>query len=180
MLPQSRRLECPGRAFHCCLVLCLFGLLSPIGLLGQDSERERKSLEGLSGVVVVVSSDQVVEDAGYRQARMRTDVELRLRESGIRVLSPGEGLAAEEGYPVLRVRLGAFQNGPSMTYIVHSELRQYVILIRDSELGLVQAATWSTTTYGITGWDRSRESMSEAVRDVVEVFINAYLSVNPH
>src|SRR5262249_6793377 len=118
-----------------------------------------------------------VESAGLLMQQLQTDVELRLRLAGIRVLTREEGLRVV-GKPVLAIHVNVLLNQllGLTVYNILVGLYQSVSL----ETGAVseRASTWSTGTTGILAMnDLSR--IREKVRDQVDQFINAYLSVNP-
>jgi hypothetical protein len=72
------------------LILVLL-LLASTGAQGGDTEGERATLRGLDGVQVVVEDLQPdVERNGLTRQQLQTDVELRLRKAGIRVLTEQE------------------------------------------------------------------------------------------
>src|SRR5690349_8518843 len=77
-------------------------LTAPCG--ASDTEYSRKSLKGIDGVHVVVETlaDAVKQD-GLSAQDIQTDVELKLRLAGIKVLTQKENLAMP-GYPCLYVR----------------------------------------------------------------------------
>ena len=78
----------------------------------QDIEQTRNTLRGLSGVYVM-PENPLEEDAirgGLSQDNIRTEVELKLRLAGIRVLSKEEW-EQELGRPYLYVRLNVLKGG---------------------------------------------------------------------
>lgn len=178
---RSRSLRFRGfmRTVPCWLfAIFLLRAAVPIGLAGQDNPSTRASLEGLPGVGVKVHVSDAAQEAGYTESRLRTDAELRLRESGIRVLSRDEVIATD-GYPDLRITLNAFDQDGLMVYSVDVELLQSVALRRQPSITLVEGVTWSVGSYGTVGQNRFREGMPSTIRSQVEYFINAFHSVNP-
>jgi hypothetical protein len=110
---------------------------------GSDSKFDRETLHGLQGVHVVVENiDQNAERDGLTEHQVQTDVELRLRQSGIRVLSEEERLATP-GRPYLYINVNTFKNN-DMEFYVYSitvELNQNVWLsrnCRDGPQGIVE------------------------------------------
>src|SRR2546425_8239420 len=164
-------------------VLAVLALLSATAvspLVGQgDNEYTRKTLAGLTGVYVSVENipDEAQHD-GLDTTRIRTDVELRLRQAGITVLTRQEWLSTAAA-PYLYVNVQVIKNPANFyAYSADVELRQRVTLVHNPATSIL-AATWSAT--GIIGTVGSRRvgSLRENVRDLTDRFINAYLAANP-
>src|SRR5882762_6955521 len=164
-------------------VLPAFAFLSAImtsRLVGQeDSEASRRTLAGLKGVYVLIEkiSDDAQRD-GLTEDQIRTDVELKLRQTGITVLSLQESVT-RAGAPHLYVRVSTLKNSaePFYAYNAAVELDQDVKLIRNPSV-TSDVATWSTTMLGTVGSGNLRH-LREVVRDLTDQFINAYLAANP-
>ena len=112
---------------------------------------------------------------------MRTDVELRLRQAGIRVLTFDERDSSPGG-PFLYVNITTkFGDGPSagvVGFSIDVELRQAVRLDRDPDIWLPGAMTWEIGSTGFMGEARLR-TLRESLGDLVDMFINAYYAANP-
>jgi hypothetical protein len=84
-----------------CVIMRLVVLWCLLGLVGieswaMDTEDTRATLRGVEGVLVVVEDlGDDVEQAGLTRQQLQTDVELRVRQAGIRVLTRAE----REGMP---------------------------------------------------------------------------------
>jgi len=162
------------------LALLSATVVSP--LVGQgDDEDTRKTLAGLDGVQVWVGStpDGAQRD-GLDTVQLRTDVELKLRQAGIPVLSEQQSLS-KVGAPGLALRLDVFRNPgiPLYAFRVKVEVQQVVRLARNPTL-IVRAATWSSTgDIGTVGQTTLGSYVRETVRDQMDQFINAYLAANP-
>jgi hypothetical protein len=162
------------------LVLTGFFVALPFLIPAQaaaDSNAERESLKGLRGVAVVVLAAPEAEQGGLSQATLQTDVELKLRQAGIRVLTSTERPSAP-GAPILVVTLGTTRSPAGFyAYAVTVGLAQHVYLARDPTMG-AWATTWTTGSVGYTGQARM-DTIRSVVRDYVDRFLNAYLAVNP-
>jgi len=148
-------------------------------LVGQeDDETSRQSLAGLSGVYVLVEhiEDQAQRD-GLLQDQIQTDVELKLRQAGITVLTQVQSFSRTGA--LLYVSVSALKNSSGFyAYNLDLELRQQVRLIRNPGV-TVLATTWSATgRIGTVGSTRL-SSLRDTVRDLTDQFINAYLAANP-
>ena len=161
------------------LVLLFATGVSP--LLGQgDDEASRTTLVGLTGVYVLVEhvADEAQRD-GLDTLQVRTDVEVKLRQAGIRVLSKEEWLSTA-GAPYFYVDISTTKNPLGVyAFIVRVELNQWVTLVRPPSQQRLLAATWSTP--GVLGMVGSKKlvSLRDNVRDQTDQFINAYLAANP-
>jgi hypothetical protein len=149
-------------------------------LLGQgDNEDTRKTLAGLNGVYIYVEEikDEVQRD-GLSQSQTQTDVELRLRQAGITVLTR-EHYLSMTGTGVLYVNVNALKNSPDLyTYTadVEVQLRQPVRLIRTPSVTVFATPTWSVA---VLSAGATVSSIRDHVRDATDRFINAYLAANP-
>lgn len=136
-----------------------------------DAGFSRASLKGLKGVQVLVEPLQTeVEQGGLNKASIQTDVELKLRQAGITVLT-------EEGTPYLYIDVNT-SSGSLYAYFVGVKLCQTVRLDRDPSIQVLLATTWDVGEVGTVGRVNLR-SIRDRIKDLVDMFINAYLSVNP-
>ena len=155
-----------------------------------DNEHSRRSLRGISGVYVLVEPmpDEEKRD-GLNEQDIRTDVELGLRLAGVKVLTKKESLETP-GRPYLFVAVDTILRDSLYAFDIEVSLYQDVLLERDQSIGLVDAApthktpnpldapTWSTGRVGTVGKDKLSQIRS-LIKDHVDTFLNAYLSVNP-
>jgi hypothetical protein len=160
----------------------LFIPLCTVALLAADDKYTRPSLSGLRAVQVVVeafsaSSQPLLEARGLTVNAIQTDAELRLRKAGIRVLTREERLKTP-GAPYLYlnaiITTGSSLWGNSLAV----SIVQDVSLGRDQSIQ-IQAATWSVESGGgIILPERIAQRVRDGFNDMVDQFINAYLSVN--
>lgn len=160
--------------------LALLSATAVSRLVGQgDDESTRKTLTGLHGVRVVVLMSDIDETRNTGLSpQLLTDVEVKVRQAGITVLSQQE---APSG-PLLVVYVHVKNVSPP-TYPVGFyalcltvELHQWVKLTRNPSL-TVWVSTWSATEHLGTASDLS--SGRDEIRDMTDEFINAYLAANP-
>lgn len=162
-------------------------------LLGANSEfgfaADNRPLKGLSRVWVLVESlHPDLQNAGLTQEHLRQDIELRLRDAGINVVSgktsPGEPFlylelsllgGPDEAKPS-RKRKGRKDSSNPPIY-VRLELQQGVVLKRDPSSSLI-ADTWHQTVIGYPEPGRAGEMCRMWVRELTDRFLNAYSSVN--
>jgi len=152
--------------------------LAGIGCWAGDSETARATLRGVEGVQVVIEDlGPEVERAGLTKQQFQTDVELRLRKAGIRVLTKEERLRTP-GYPYLYINVNTMLHSDRpAVFSIEVELRQVASLETDSSLATV--STWGNGSIGNVGRLQLVDFIRSSVRDRVDDFINAYLSVHP-
>lgn len=158
-------------------------LLVLLGSFGEPQAAEpsltRFNLKGLTGVYVSVEGfGEAAQRAGLSESTIQTDVELKLRMAGIKVMTLEEWDATRfqptGGYFFVNITATHTRPGESAAFNVAIELREDVRLVRNG--ALVQlAATWSSAAVGYGDIPHVRNS----AKDLVDRFINAWLSVNP-
>jgi hypothetical protein len=103
---------------------------------------------------------------------IQTDVELKLRLAGIRVVTDDED-AKLPGSPALYVNLNLTDD--ARVAHVDVELEQNATLERNT-LWTPRITTWST---GVLLSNPTAQGIRDAVKDHVDTFLNAWFSVNP-
>jgi hypothetical protein len=144
-----------------------------------DDEDTRTTLRRLSGIRVLIESlEPDMERAGLSQQQLQTDVELQLRHAGLRVLTTEEW-AQVPGRPWLYVNV--------QVLVIDNDLAVYGIRVevnQDAHLAAHDAfadvATWDKGGIGATEMTNLPPHVRNSLRDLVDEFIAAYLSVNPH
>jgi hypothetical protein len=161
---------------------------SVFALMTRDDEGARLTLKGLKGVYVLVDlfEEEIdnLKKIGLSEETIRTDVEVKLRMAGINVVSRPDILKIP-GAPHLRVEIagvttaGSGKDLKQITSTISVMLVQRTILERDLSIS-TYAVTWSRAgyAYGLTNQDIS-DKIRSIVKDCMDRFINAYLSVNP-
>ena len=161
------------------MVVLALSVVPVFAVLAQEPATQRATLAGLTGVELVVEELNLgVEQDGLTRSTLRSDVELKLRQAGIQVLSPTERLATP-GSPYLYLRVSTVKNRVSIYgYHIAIELRQLVRLTRDS--GVTSwAATWqSGGIVGTIGADKLSTTVRENVQEEVDTFLGAYVAAN--
>jgi len=136
-------------------------------------------LAGLPGVAIVVEDFEPGEERyGLTKQKFQTDVELRLRKHGVKVFSVEE-LVQVRGTPYLYVAVKPLidKEYKIAAAVVSVELREETILLRNMSTS-VRATTWSKKSVSLLGLTRF-DTIREAVRDIIDIFINDYLAANP-
>jgi hypothetical protein len=146
--------------------------------LAGDSEWERGSLKGIKavGVLIDLSSDAGV--CGVNSSILLTDVELKLRLAGINVLSAEEH-KKDALKPFVYVAADVMKDRHTKACVWHVTvaLSQVVSLHRDQSI-TTAASTWDAGMLGIE-FPTAEQGVRDAAKNLVDQFLNAYLSVNP-
>jgi len=104
---------------------------------------------------------------GLTKEAIQTDVELKLRLAGMRI----ESTTPE----FLYIDVNVARDGSAVSIDV--ELVQPVGLTRNPSIFIPGAITWSAGTLGTN--PTSAQFIRDAIKDQVDKFLNAWLSVNP-
>jgi hypothetical protein len=135
---------------------------------------QRQTLKGLTVIRVLVEPmEPEAERDGITTSQLQADVELRLRQSAITVED-----ASTEGFIYVSVNALKQSGGSGYAYSIDVELQQEITLARIGKHSL--GSTWNARPFiGLTPLAEAFQNIRAAVRDSVDEFINAYLSVNP-
>ncbi len=156
------------------IVLALVVVLLAVPAWPSDLPVNRATLKGVDSMSVQVESPGLdAERDGLTKSQIQTDVELRLRESGIRV-SPSPD------WCFLNVNVTTYKtSGDLYAFHISLEFNQWVMLVRDPDrLEYPGVTTWSHGTIGAASASRLPEVRSQVI-DLVDKFIAAYLEQNP-
>jgi hypothetical protein len=158
LTPMNYRKEL---AFRCIMLFAIAGLAP---LLAADNEYSRRSLAGITALGVVVENlSSGAGKIGLTKNAIQTDVELKLRQAGIRVGSELE---------FLYIAVTVTDDGHAA--YVGVELHQPVKLAHDPIP--TSGSTWSRGT--LTTKPTAQEIRS-VIKDEIDKFLNAWLSMNP-
>ncbi len=155
--------------------LCLLGWAPRPALAVTPSEV--RSLRGLPGVEVVVENPADEGRAlGLSAEQLQADVQARLRESGVRVLTADD---RAPGRPWLYVRVSVLKSAslPVVSYYVVAQLRQDVTLDRNPDFRL-GATTWDIGVGGLAGTSVFVGAVRDSALAVADRFSADFLTVN--
>jgi len=161
------------------VVLSLF--LSPSTVLAiGDDQYSRPSLKGLRKLAVVVQMGKSVSDdfekVGLTEERIRTSIELKLREAKLDVVYR-ENLFSDA--PIFHVEVnGSIKDGKTFSFLLEVELWQKSFLKRDPKIEVV-AATWSMGVFGSGLAPHIANDMMGLINEMMDAFVKAYFSENP-
>ena len=170
-----------GIAVLALMVIALLAWEPVVNAQNLTSETARQTLRGLQGVSVSVEVIPEREREALTEGLIQTDVELRLRKAGIKILPKIEPSGALVN-AVLHVEVSTSERDEILTkfytFNISVTLVQQVVLPRDPSVNRTVGITWNSGEYGTLGSPDFRE-LREHVGDHVDQFINAYLEMNP-
>ena len=145
--------------------------------MAYDDQVARDTLRGISAITVSVTywgrTDS--EPQGISKEQVRNNVELRLREAGIRVVGPEESVRLKHVSAELDVSINCIDHQSVYACYVETQLAQAVHVERNNQFTVTP--TWSVRRFALLGTERIR-GIHDYVRDMVDQFLNAYLAVN--
>ena len=160
------------------ILMVLMLLISSTGY-AQQSKSEVESLRGITGVYVLVESLRPdIKDDGLMEENIQRDVELKIRSSKINILT-AEEWSQEPGLPYLYVRVSSIKSDLEVySFYIDIQLYQMVRLMRDMDTSC-SSITWNSSgSYGVVGVENVND-IRNGIDDLMDEFINDYLSVNP-
>jgi hypothetical protein len=158
------------------LIIFAFLLVLQSIVFAGDTDSDRETLRGITAVHVVVDINTEIMEKGLSKTQVRTDVELRLRLAGIRVLTSEEYYVDTTHAGMLSVGIGGGtrETSPYYIYSISVELWQPALLVRNGSW--VMALTYIESFDGFTN---KRSTIRNVTKDAIDLFINDFLSVNP-
>jgi hypothetical protein len=164
-------------------------IFANVSIYAQSNDPlEKESLKGLSGVYVFLNLTEdspSLEKDGLTETQIRTDVEIRLRKAGIRVLTIEEAKELPRR-PALSVTLLASKSealtkvlGENIyAFTIQIDFKQTATLYHSTDSKVFLVTTWSNSAVGMTS-KRNIRTIREGIGDYVDKFINDYLAANP-
>jgi hypothetical protein len=138
---------------------------------------QRETLRDLKGLAVSVLIDADFVLQGLTQNNLQTSVELRLRRSGVPVVSAQEA-AQLAGNPVLYLNVSLLKSTLLYVYSVDLHLQQQISLKRLPSVE-AQTPTWRTSLLGfVTSIGDPSAKLQQSIDNLVDRFLNDYLAVN--
>ena len=143
----------------------------------QNTEWNRYTLEGLTGVYVRFEIQPRCADFEVEEGRLREEAESVLEDAAVPLLSEGEMLAAP-GLPDLRVTIECAENDDRVAHSVWLRLQQAARMVRNEQLQLSEAVTWYTTALGVSDDDDVADDVRDALKERMEEFAAAFNQAN--
>jgi hypothetical protein len=193
---KKRRQTMKGSSIRAAAVWSLFVFLAFLVLAGwasevlaSDDETTSQSLMDLQGISVMVPPiNPDAERDGLKREQILTEIELRLRKGGIKILTDKE-IMKIRNFPYLNVTVNSVKDKKTglYSYDIKVELYKQDILNPEdigetNEIGfaqLIPIKTWSSELTGSAPGSDLKNSVQKRVDDLADKFINAYLAANP-
>jgi hypothetical protein len=160
----------------------IIGLVLFLPTLAVAQQGDAAMLRGRRSFHVTVENlDANAQQCGVSGSQIQTDVELRLRRSGVTVVDRTSSSDA------LYVNLNVVHTPFGCIYAVQVEFNQFMFREVDVIAALpgspsptlsALCTTWSVGTLGTTP-DLGGRRIRDSIGDQVDIFLNAWLSVNP-
>jgi hypothetical protein len=153
------------------LLLLLVLLITPKNYFSQDLSGE--SLKGVESVTIPIPYNYIlIKGMGLTTEGIKTDVEMQLQRSGIKV-KPYPGI----GSNLLQLNVVIFEgNSGGISGIVSVALRDSVMLSRNKSISF-GAEVWEKTEYVIAE-NQDPKHFREVISRMVNDFITAYYKAN--
>jgi len=170
--------------------IAMLGITSPASaLFDRNQEDARSTLKGLKGIGVVISfeTDEMrnLKKIGLTEEVILVDVEQQMTSAGINVISKAENIKQAPGFPQLVIQIVGYSTlakgdkAKGIAYFIQTELNQRILLVRNLDINAL-AGTWASSIVGLGYTDEGiATDIRNGVKDCVDAFIKAYLSVNP-
>ncbi|NOS78197.1 MAG: hypothetical protein HOP35_09640 [Nitrospira sp.] len=160
-----------------CIVL-LWAILPFQNGYGYDDQTARETLRGISATTISVTywGRTESEPPGLSIDQVKNNVELRLREAGIRVVDPKEAVRLKHVSAELLVLINCMDYQSIYPCYIETQLVQAVHVEKNDQFTV--APTWSVKRFALLGADRIR-AIHDYTKDMVDQFLNAYLAMNP-
>lgn len=154
----------------------------------QSEKSARESLRGVDGLTVLVEITPGIADG--LKTQLKTDIELRLRQNRITVLSDEESktAAAKGVFYLLYVNVAASEpvGAPSDPWYglralnLEVSLTQWIEVVRTREpiLSPMLSPTWNRGVVFVAMPQNIVTKSRDTARDLVDAFVNDYLAVN--
>ncbi len=154
--------------------------LVPAALLASDTKAARESLKGLTGFTVLVADVGSKKTAGLDAAKIKANVEAKLKAAGIKVLSADEAAKAP-GNPHLEINLDSItskDNTVSFELIRRGSAPGAARWPGTPNMKVPACSTWSKGRVGRANSDIPA-FLSQQISSEVDFFLKAYAEVNP-
>ena len=160
------------------LAMCLVAIC-----VASTLTESQLSLEGIDALYVSVVFSNKLINTGLSESQVQTDVELKLRRNGFKVLSL-QDFKESPFTPLFTVDIASIRitpNNTNQTFGFSSSigvsLYERVRIFRNEKA--VMAATWSVGHMFVNNSQGHPQYAREVVSDLVDKFLNDYLAANP-
>jgi len=141
--------------------------------------KPRSPMVGLKGVTVTIATDDTLKKLGLHTDTLKTDVELKLRLAGIRVIAEEDRVWSMRPYLIVSLIVVEGTEFVPSAFYIELLLQEKVQLARSLNTTVI-ATTWSSRGWlGVAGKTVFVNSVRKRLKDQVDQFLNDYLAANP-
>ncbi len=160
------------------LAMCLAEVWA-VRAFAELTNKQRSLTEIKALHVFVQGTSKETKKTGLTMEQIQTDVEVKLKQVGIRVVSEEE-CARLAGSPVLYVNISARKRKQTAAFVYHIDvgLMQKVTLVREPEIRTM-SITWNKGRLGHCPIKTFVKSARETVGYLMDKFIEDYTVANP-
>lgn len=160
------------------LFMIFLSAILPLGnSFGYDDQTARDTLRGISAITVSVNYwGTKSEPPGLSKEQVKNNVELRLRDAGIRVVDSDEAVRLKHVSAELLVSIDCIDYQSIYACHLDTQAVQGVRVEKNDQFTVTP--TWSVKRFILLGTQRMR-AIHDETRDMVDQFLNAYFTVNP-
>jgi len=153
-------------------------------VFASDGERTPRLLEGLRGITVMVlpiSPD--AERNGLKRDQIQTNIELKLRKAGIKILTERE--LEKPGFPYLNVNLSVAKDKNPELYGYDIKVEMYKQEIQNPQdeietaMQAISIKAWSSELTGSASGSDLKNRVEEQLSNAMDKFVSDYLAANP-
>ena len=181
---MSGRIRITAIWFLLVFVTCLAPMEEAGKVFASDGERTPPTLEGLQGIaVMVLPTNPDAERNGLKREQIQTDLELKLRKAGIKILTDRE--LEKPGFPYLNVNVNVTKdkdperNGYDIKVEMYKQAIQNPQDEIETAMQTLSIKTWSSEQTGTAPVSDLKNNVQKQLDDAVNKFISAYLAANP-
>lgn len=150
-----------------------FAVMFCIPVISSKAQETSANLKGISTLYVVIEALPAgAKTLGLSKDAIQTDVELKLRLAGIRIVTPEEGKNLP-GRAFVYIAVSVANDARAADFDIY--LDQDARLERNSQFAPA-VETWRT---GSLISNPSAQGIRTEIKDGIDEFLNAWLSVNP-
>lgn len=158
-------------------IICMLIITGINKAAAFDEPANRLILKGLKDFIVAVQCSDDTKKYGLSEYEIQSDIELKLRMAGIKVVRKQEINDPDTAGLVAIVDVyDRPENNHVLAFNIHLGVAQHVSLLRNNSIQ-VMTDTWALGRLGTVGSDNIR-MLRDNVKDLADQFINAYLAAN--
>jgi hypothetical protein len=153
--------------------------LIPAALLALDTKASRQTLKGIPGFVVEVEDvGNKTKPMGVDPAKIKANLESKVKAAGIKVLTEDEGMKAP-GAPHLALNLDSLvgKDG-TVAFELTISVLQSCTLARDASMKVPACITWNRARVGRAN-DKPAAFIDTQIATEIDLFLKAYAEANP-